>query len=238
MNALQYSASPVSLPPDDLNESHQVCSNLSDYHMTHAAQNALEVIVATIATSVTAASSALLALVPDPTDELKLLLLPLIGGLLASIPTMVLYPERETRPVMMARAALAVLLACLLPQTLAIIFTSTNSFFSHPIIGLGAGILGFIVIYFLIKPLFEGLYRRRKVIAEAVLEQGQQRLMGNVREAVRSEVNGPVAIAATQAAKDVIATAEKTAQELKKSTEEIKQTAEEVKAAAEKAQKL
>ncbi len=200
--------------------------------MNHLGITAMDWVTTSVAAIVTAASTVVLALVPDPTDELKLLLMPLIGALLASAPTIMLYPERETRPIVIGRAALAFVLATLLPQTIAIIFTSTSSFFAHPVIGLGSGVVGYILIYIPIRSAFEGLYRRRKAIAEAVIEQGQQRLMGNVRDVVRSEVNGPVAVAATHAAREVLATAEKTAQELKKSTQQMKETAEEVKAAA------
>ncbi len=204
--------------------------------MEHIGAAAIDIITTAVAATVTAATTVILSLVPDPTDELKLLLVPLIGALLASLPTILLYPERETRPIVFGRAGLALIISTLLPQTLAIIFSSTSTFFAHPVIGLLAGVLGYILIYFLIRPLFEGLYRRRKAIAEAVIEQGQQRLMGNMREAVNDAVDGKFHDAvnnpvAKQAANVVIATARAAAQDLK-------QTAEEVRAAAEKTQQL
>lgn len=207
--------------------------------MEHIGTAALDVIATATVAVVTSASTVILAVTPDPTDELKLLLIPLIGALLASLPTVLLYPERETRSIVIGRASLALILATLLPQTLAIMFTSTSSFFAHPVIGLGSGVVGYIMIYIPIRSLFEGLYKRRKAIAEAVIEKGEQRLIGNVREAVGEAVetkfqdtdDNPVV---KRAQKIVVSTAATAAKGLKETAsvaaEELKQVAQEAKA--------
>ncbi len=200
--------------------------NIEQPNMNHLGVTAMDLITTCVATVVTAASATILAIVPDPTDELKLLLMPLIGALLASVPTILLYPERETRPIVFGRAGLSFVLATLLPQTLAIIFASTASFFAHPVIGLGSGVVGYILIYIPIRSAFEGLYRRRKAIAEAVIEQGQQRFMGNIREAVNDSVDNKIHDAVNgPAAQQIIATAQQVAVKLERTAEAVKEAA-------------
>ncbi len=172
----------------------------------------------------TAISTGLLAIVPDPTEELKLLLLPLLGALLVSGGTIMLYPERETRSIVIGRSTIALFFATIMPQIVAITFTSLSVFLAHPTVLLGSGAMCFMVFYVITRPFFDGLYKRRRILAEAVIQSGQERLLGTVKEAVSDAVNGP-------AAKEVLETAQRAA-------EDLKQVAEDVKAAAAKTDRL
>ncbi len=194
--------------------------------------NGFECIVAVITSAITVISTAALALIPDPTDELKLLLVPMIGALLVSGGTIMLYPEKETRPIVIGRASIAFVFASLTPQILAIVFTSLATYFEHPVILIAAGAALFIPFYILIRPLFEGMYRRRREFADALIEKGEEKLIGNVRSAARDAViqtvTGPQA---QRAAHQLVERAESVAQKLE-------ETADRVKAAADETQRI
>ncbi len=157
---------------------------------SHSAYLILDTTVISIVTSITSAITWLLA-VQSPfgmDEELKLLLLPLIGSLLSSGGMIMLNPKPETRRIVIGRAMFALLFGCLSPQVSSIIFTSTEEFFAHPTILLGSGAVFSMFFYACSRPFTARLYERSQVIADYAEKKVEQTLRVNVMDAVKDEI--------------------------------------------------
>lgn len=155
----------------------------------------LDAAISTIVVSATSAAT-LLVTTPASTDELKLLLVPLIGALIASGGMIMLNPKPETRKIVVGRSLIALFLATISPQIFALWFTSTAVFLSHPVVLLGVGGVGAMIYYACSLPFCTGLYSRSAAFSKIALDKTEGVLLGKVGDVVENVVNGKLQRAA------------------------------------------
>ncbi len=195
--------------------------------MPHPFYATLDTVVATVVTVSSALATWLLMVVSPEhdVDEIRLLLVPLIGALISSGGMIMLNPTPETRRIVIGRAVFSLFLGTVTPQLCALLFTSWATFLAHPVVLLAAGGIGSIFFYALSRPFTERLYVRSRVIADIAVAKAEDALIGRVREEVRTVaadvVDGKIKEAvsspeAKEAAKEIIRTAAEAASSLKK----------------------
>lgn len=115
------------------------------------------------------AIAARLLLVTEPTadiEELKLLLVPLIGALISSGGMIMLNPSPETRRIVIGRAIFALLFGCATPQLLTLLHPAIAAFSRHPVVLLLGGGLAAMVFFAISKPFTNRLIIRSGAIAD------------------------------------------------------------------------
>lgn len=173
----------------------------------------VDTVVTTVMVASTSAAT-LLATSPASSEELRLLLVPLIGAMIASGGMIMLNPKPETRKIVVGRSLIALFLATISPQIFALWFTSTAVFLSHPVVLLGVGGVGAMVYYACSLPFCTGLYSRSAAFSKAAIDKAEGTLLGKVAVAVDNVVNGKIeraqvkaTLVAHEQAKELIATA-------------------------------
>lgn len=146
---------------------------------------ATETLFAGILSIVTAASASLLAQVPLTTTpeviesamEMRLLLVPFLGGALMMLGAAFLNPGIETGQVKVGRACVGVFFAIVAPQLISWIIPGLKAVGTNPFmllsIGGGAGLVGFI----LSRSAVQGLYNRSDRIAERALDKAEDKYL-------------------------------------------------------------
>lgn len=162
--------------------------------MPHRISPIIDSVVATFVVSITSILTLLMAISTNTPDaeELKLLLIPLIGSMIVSGGAIMLNPTLEDRKVVVGRSVVALFFGAITPQCVAIVFPNYATVLSHAVILFGFGGAAAGVVYILSRPLFEGAYRRSRVTAEFILRKGEEQFRGNVKRAVESVVKDSV----------------------------------------------
>lgn len=147
--------------------------------MPHRLAIATEAVLGFITLLATAASSELMITEAARSDveELRMLLLPLIGSLIMSGGMIMLNPSPETRQVTIGRAIIALFLGAAMPQVLALVHPKMAGVVNHPVLLLVAGGLISSLVFILAKPFVQGFYRRSQRIAEEQLEHLERRYL-------------------------------------------------------------
>lgn len=187
----------------------------------------VDTVVTTVMVASTSAAT-LMVTTPATTDELRLLLVPLIGAVISSGGMIMLNPKPETRQIVVGRSLIALFLATITPQIFALWFTSTATFLSHPVVLLGAGGMGAMVYYACSLPFCAGLYSRSATFSKLAIDKAEGVLLGKVGDVVENVVNGKIqraqvaaTIVAHQQAKEVLASASTAAVELIKTAADV-----------------
>lgn len=141
--------------------------------MPHRLYHVLESVLGLVTLLATTASSELMIseAASGDVDELRLLLLPLIGSLIMSGGMIMLNPSPETRQVTIGRAIIALFLGASMPQVLALVHPRLAGMVDHPVLLLVSGGMISSLIFILSRPFVQGFYRRSKRIAEQRLDQ-------------------------------------------------------------------
>lgn len=162
--------------------------------MPHKTLMYFDTIGAAVATLVTTMSSWLLILTAQPGDveELKQLLLPLIGAMIVSIGMVMLNPVPEVRRIVVGRAVFALFLGTLTPQLISLWFTGLTPILSHAVPLLGAGGIAGAFFYVLSLPFCARLYSRSEAIAAAAVQKAEEKFVGTVRDVVQPAVAAAV----------------------------------------------
>lgn len=125
---------------------------------------------------VIAAANLLLATesVTHEVSELRILLIPFMGAVVASGGAILLNPKVETRNIVIGRAMIALLVGSAGPAAIGAFFDSTNWLWKTPAILLlaGAAIAG--IAYVLSRPFFNNLYSRSDAIAKREIRRIEQ----------------------------------------------------------------
>ena len=136
----------------------------------------MDALISHFATISLAAASAILLDVPldhrmEDAIELRLLLIPLIGALIASGGFIMLNPNPETRRIVIGRAMFAVFSGVAAPQVLSAVHPSLAALSSKPMPLLMAGGIIAGITYVLSKPFATGFYNRSERIAARELDR-------------------------------------------------------------------
>jgi hypothetical protein len=128
----------------------------------------MDTIITVAATLIVAAANLLIATetVTQEVSELRILLIPFMGAIVASGGAILLNPKVETRNIVIGRAMIALLAGTAGPAALGVVFESTQWLWRSPAILLlaGAAISG--LAYVLSRPFFSNLYNRSDAIAK------------------------------------------------------------------------
>ena len=156
--------------------------------MPHRLAIATEAVLGFITLLATAASSELMITEAARSDveEMRMLLLPLIGSLIMSGGMIMLNPSPETRQVTIGRAIIALFLGASMPQVLALVHPRLAGMVDHPVLLLVAGGMISSLIFILSRPFVQGFYRRSQRIAEQQLEQIERRYLPRDEEPPKS----------------------------------------------------
>lgn len=159
-----------------------------------------------------AISTVLMSVAPEADyAELKLLLVPLMGGVFTCWGAILLNPEQETRRIVVGRALIGICFGCPTPLIVGYIYSPIQSLFSHAIVLMPAGGLATAFFYILSRLLFARAYLRSRFVAAALVARGEQALQLVVGKAVKENVgilNDPDV---TNKAKEILSTAAETA---------------------------
>jgi hypothetical protein len=146
--------------------------------MPHRIPHVLDSVMLAITTIVTAAGSQLLiadASTVAAGNELKLLLLPLIGALIMSGGCIMLNPSPEDRRKTIGRGIIALFFGAAGPQVIALTHPAFAVLTSHPVVLLVAGAVVSFICYVLSRPFVEGAFKRSNIISSAALDELQRR---------------------------------------------------------------
>ena len=138
----------------------------------------LDACVGVVTTVVTALSVWALSLgdLDTGADELRLLLVPLIGSLIASGGMIMLNPKPETRRIVIGRSVFALLGGAATPHAAAITMKWVEPMAHHPVLLLLAGAGCSIVFYAVSRPFTAKLDSRSADIAEAAEREMERRI--------------------------------------------------------------
>lgn len=125
---------------------------------------------AAIATRILAVESA-----TGQVDELRILMVPMIGSLIATGGMMIFQLGKETRNVVIGRAMLALFFGTAFIPVMAVIFPSMAELLNRPLILLVGGALMSMVFYALAYPFSRGLFNRSDNIADKILDEAEHR---------------------------------------------------------------
>ena len=164
--------------------------NLHTEPLASAAQHcysALDSAVVGVVTSCTMLISWILA-VSSPTgmqDELKQLLVPLIGAMITSGAMIMFNPKAEHRKIVIGRSMFALLFGCATPQISALVldamgllakFEGFDKMLAHPVMLLIGGAIAAIGFYAVSYPFCRGLYKRSDDIADYANDELVERI--------------------------------------------------------------
>jgi hypothetical protein len=146
--------------------------------MNHLGHTLDTVILSTVTLAVSAS-----AVVMEPSDdiELRLVLLPLIGGVIVSGSLIMLNPQPETRRIVIGRALIALFLSVVLPQTLGYFFPVLAAMVRKPMPLLMAGGVISGLTYVISKPFTRELYNRAEGVAKKQADR-LERMVDNNQE--------------------------------------------------------
>lgn len=155
------------------------------FSRAHRPYHVMDTIVTSAAALVIAAANLLLATesVTHEVSELRILLIPFMGAVVASGGAILLNPKVETRNIVIGRAMIALLVGSAGPAAVGVFFESTNWLWRAPAILLlaGAAIAG--IAYVLSRPFFNNLYTR----SDAIAKREVRRLEHLTRQQIRDE---------------------------------------------------
>lgn len=156
--------------------------------MPHRLYHVLESVLGLVALLATTASSELMISEASSgdVDELRLLLLPLIGSLIMSGGMIMLNPSPETRQVTIGRAIIALFLGASMPQVLALVHPRLAGMVDHPVLLLVSGGMISSLIFILSRPFVQGFYRRSQRIAEQRLDELERRYLPREKDPPKS----------------------------------------------------
>jgi uncharacterized membrane protein YeaQ/YmgE (transglycosylase-associated protein family) len=139
--------------------------------------NALEIICSISTATFAAISKIVMATIaPEEIDMIRWLLLPIVGASLASLVAFLLNPFPENRKVVSGRVLGALVLSISGAWITSALFPSFKAVVDDPRTIVLVSFLTALVIYFLIKPLVEGMARRSAAAAKVLLDAGEARL--------------------------------------------------------------
>lgn len=141
----------------------------------------IDAVVGTITTAATTLIASLLisessGTLPRDVNELRMLLLPLLGGLIMSGGLMMLNPNPETRRITIGRGIIALFLGSAVPSIFALIYPPLEYVVIHPIALLFWGGIATGIIYVLSRPFTARLYERSDAISRRLEHQLEKRL--------------------------------------------------------------
>lgn len=155
--------------------------------MQYKIPQAIDAVITAVTTATTGATYALLAQVPweDPKyyQELRMLLLPLIGAMIASGGMVMLnpHPQPETRKIIIGRAVFALFSGALAPQLIGYAHPALQSLMMRPVMMLAMGGLVAMVCFAVSKPFCRGLYERAERIAKKTQDAMEEALEAKIR---------------------------------------------------------
>lgn len=120
--------------------------------------------------------------------EMRLVLMPLISGVLVTGALILLNPKPETRRIVIGRALIALGSAVVCPQMLQYIHPSLAAFAQKPFPLLFLGAVITALSYVLSRPFCGGLYRRAGAVAEYQLDALEAKARGLIPPPMPTEV--------------------------------------------------
>lgn len=109
------------------------------------------------------------------TNELRLLLLPLLGSLIASAGAYMLAPKEEIRKVA-GRCIYAVACGTTAPVIYGATTASGALLLQHPVAMFLAGLVATTVFYIFLKPIIERMFTSAPQVADSAIEQAKRRI--------------------------------------------------------------
>ena len=147
---------------------HRLLALLDGHHADH--------FIAMFGTLLATATSFLLMLADGANtpanDEIKLLLMPLIGALVATTGAYLLSPKEDTRK-LAGRSIYSVAIGTAFPVTVGFISDYGKSMAGHPVALFLVGIIATTVVFVVIRPIIDKLFARSGAIADATLDTAQ-----------------------------------------------------------------
>jgi len=145
-------------------------------------------VMGTVAITTTAITWVLAAVNPIGfQEELKLLLLPLIGSMVSCAGMFLFNTVAEHRRIVAGRSVFALLFGCMSPQLVSQASDTAHTFFLHAVPLLTGGAVFSIFYYVLSYPFVKKLYSRASSIADAVLDKAQEAARINTKEAIKEQ---------------------------------------------------
>lgn len=129
---------------------------------------------------ITTAGGAMLTVDADApgagSDELRLLLMPLIGAVLASFVMLMFYMEQSSRKENLGRFVAACFFGSSIPVALGSVWSWAANLVHHPVALMLTGSLTSILVFLLIKAITDKILERRDRIAEMAVDEAERRL--------------------------------------------------------------
>lgn len=155
----------------------------------------------------TLATGAETTLLTGTDHEMRMLMLPMLGALIASGGMILLNPCPETRRIVIGRSVFALLFGTCMPQIIGMFHPSLAEISLRPVVLLLIGAICAGVAYVLSRPFTEGMYKRAESVAERELnrlealrfqrESSQQDLTAATKEqtaALREQTQKPAEV--------------------------------------------
>jgi hypothetical protein len=147
----------------------------------------------TIVTGILAMNTVISTLLLDALDrysisqaeELRLLLIPFLGSMVASGGMIMLNPNPETRRIVIGRAVFALICGATFPQILTLIFVGLQPLFAHPVILLMSGAGFSAIIYVISRPFTARLYASQEQLANAAMDRVREQFRIDVKSVVK-----------------------------------------------------
>jgi hypothetical protein len=154
----------------------------------------LDTLVSLVITGTGLISTLLLGLIVPPSEyeELKMLLIPLIGALISSGGMIMLSPNPETRRIVIGRAVLGLFFGTITPQVCALVHPVIYTILSHPVMLLFSGGLFSMIFFAISKPFTARLYARSTAMANFAGDAIEQKLRNTVQSAVKDQIEEEV----------------------------------------------
>lgn len=108
-------------------------------------------------------------------QEVRLLLMPMIGALVGATGAYLLSPKEEPRK-LAGRSIYSVAIGTALPVTFGMVSDYGKAMSTHPVALFLAGIIGTTIVFAVIKPLITKLHSRSSGLADEVLDAGERAL--------------------------------------------------------------
>lgn len=147
---------------------HRIIALLDGHHADH--------FIAMFGTLIATVTSFLMMLADGPptpaNDEIKLLLMPLIGSLVATTGAYLLSPKEDTRK-LAGRSIYSVAIGTALPVTAGFVSDYGRAMAGHPVALFLVGIIATTVVFVIIRPIIDKLFARSGAIADAALDAAQ-----------------------------------------------------------------
>lgn len=146
------------------------------------AEHSLEIFVTTICGAITAMAGVLAEGSPSPSDEVRLMLMPAIGALFATLAMMCFSPANETRQSLAGRAIISVLFGAGGPVVVGFFSEYGKTLAQHPVALLLAGAALAFCIFPFSRPLAARLYSRSPDLADQVIDRIEDTIPGQRRD--------------------------------------------------------